>query len=92
MEPRRHLHVGENRFFKSVALAPPVPPSSLHSPASGNCKNFRSTPTSSSATDEFRELNFLMLTVGHAKSAWGALARCLHRFARFDIFTMRRVY
>lgn len=22
MEPRRHLHVGENRFFKSVALAP----------------------------------------------------------------------
>lgn len=47
-----------------------------------NCKNFRSTPTSSRATDEFRELNFLMLTVGHAKSAWGALTRCLHRFSR----------
>lgn len=57
-----------------------------------NCKNFRSTPTSSRATDEFRELNFLMLTVGHAKSAWGALTRCLHRFSRFDIFTMHRVY
>jgi len=44
----------------------------------------------SRATDEFRELNFLMLTVGHAKSASGAPARCLHQFSRLDIFTMRR--
>lgn len=70
------------------AFFPPPPPPCQRE----NCKNFRSTPTSSRATDEFRELNFLMLTVGHVKSAWGALARCLHRFSRFDIFTMHRVY
>jgi len=94
MEPRRHLHVGENRFFKSAALAPSHPAPQTQPPRPllpmGIVRISVRPDFVSRATDEFRELNFLMLTVGRAKSASGAPARCLHQFSRLDIFTMRR--
>lgn len=98
IEPRRHLHVGENRFFKSAALVPPVLPLPLPCPslpASGNCKNFRCDAARLLLA---RRMNFanwiswcwqwdMQKALGAAFSPW-----CLHRFSRLDIFLTRRAY